>query len=81
MQTVQQVAPHSCCCYRGEDLVVYVLNQSLTVVHPDSQILVLLQGVDDLILQSQILFHLRIKKKQNYSVCKRNICFADRVKS
>lgn len=38
----------------------HLLNESLAVVYADPQILVLLQDVDDLILQSQILLHLRI---------------------
>lgn len=37
----------------------HILNESLVVVYSDSQILVLLQDVDDLILQRQILLHLR----------------------
>ena len=38
-----------------------LLNETLTVVYPDSQILVLLQDVDDLVLQRQILLHLRTR--------------------
>lgn len=37
----------------------HILDESLAVVYSDSQILVLLQDVDDLILQRQILLHLR----------------------
>lgn len=44
---------------RGKD----VLNESLTVVDPHFEVLVLLQDVDDLVLQRQVLLDLR--RKQN----------------
>lgn len=41
-----------------------LLDQSLAVVYPDPQILILLQDVDDLSLQRQIILRLRVKKKK-----------------
>lgn len=42
--------------------VMNVLNESLTVVDPHFQILVLLQDVDDLVLQRQVLLHLQTEE-------------------
>lgn len=51
-------------------MLKHLLNQTLAVVYSHSEILVLLQDVDDLILQSQVLLHLwaggaeRVRRKR-----------------
>lgn len=64
LRTTQKCQSVRCSTKRQDEELRNLLNKSLAVVDPHPQVLVLLQNVDQLVLQRQVLLHLRRNNRE-----------------